>query len=120
MHSNGTGKARGADAAASPPAEQLLDVGELQLDIGRAAMVALAGMRRRLHLAEQRVHLIDREAAAGADRAVTGHRAADLFQLLLEAEGVAELGELVGEVADQPLRSVEHTPELQSLMRSSY
>src|SRR6185437_16767278 len=40
------------------PCEQLLDVGELKLDIGRAAVVADAGARRRLHLAQQGVHLL--------------------------------------------------------------
>ena len=40
-----------------PPAEQALDVGELQFDVGRAAVVALAGMGRRFHLAQQGVHL---------------------------------------------------------------
>ena len=50
--------------ALSPPAEQALDVGELQLHIGRAAVVALARVRRRLHLAQERVHLLGREPAA--------------------------------------------------------
>src|ERR1700730_18263163 len=41
--------------ALSPP-KQPLDIGELQLHIGRAAMIALAGIRRRFHFAQQRVH----------------------------------------------------------------
>ena len=55
---------RDPPVAPLPPAEQPLDVGELQLDIGRAAVVALPGMRGRLHLAEQGVHLVGAEPAA--------------------------------------------------------
>src|SRR3954454_24107787 len=62
-----------AEVRASPPSEQLLDIGELQFDIGRAAVVALAGVRRVFHLAQQRVHLLRLEAAAGPHRAVAGH-----------------------------------------------
>ncbi len=40
------------------PPEQPVDVRELQFHVGRSAMVALAGARRRLHLAQKRVHLI--------------------------------------------------------------
>src|SRR3954466_13987992 len=58
---------------ASPPPEQLLDIAQLQFHISRAAVVALAGIRRVFHLAQQRVHLFRFEAAAGADRAVAGH-----------------------------------------------
>ena len=46
------------------PPEQPLDVGLLQLDIGRPAVDALARMRRALHLAQQRVHLVDPQHAA--------------------------------------------------------
>ena len=38
--------------------EQPFDIGQLQFHIGRPPVVALAGMRRRLHLAQQRVHLL--------------------------------------------------------------
>ena len=48
-----------------PPPEQLLDIAQLQFHIGRPAVVALAGVRRRLHLAQQCVHLLCLEAAAG-------------------------------------------------------
>ena len=41
----------------SPP-EQPLDVGKLELDIGRAAVIALASARRRLHCAQERVHFV--------------------------------------------------------------
>src|SRR3546814_7857320 len=89
---------RGSGDAASAPAEQLFDVCELQLDVGRAAVVALAAVRRCLHLTQQRVHLLRVEDAAGAHRAMAGQGAADLLQAL---------------------RSEEHTSELQSLMRIS-
>src|SRR6476469_2369936 len=39
------------------PTEQPLDVGELQFHVGRAAVIALAGIGRPLHLAQQRIHL---------------------------------------------------------------
>ena len=47
----------------------------LQLDVGRAAVVALAGAGGGLHLAQQRVHLARLEPAAGAHAAVAGHGA---------------------------------------------
>ena len=47
----------GVDIHLTPP-EQALDIGEFELDIGGAAMIALAGIRRCFHLAEQCVHLI--------------------------------------------------------------
>ena len=62
---------------ASPAAEQFLDIAVRELHPGRAAVIALAGMRRRLHFAKQRVHLGDREMAAGADRAVARHGRGD-------------------------------------------
>ena len=55
-----------------PPPEQPLDVGQLQFDVGRAAVVALAGAGRRLHFAQQRVHLLGLELAAR--RAPSGGR----------------------------------------------
>src|SRR5690348_9258163 len=68
----------------SPATEQLLDLGETQRDISRPAVIALAGMRRRFHLAQQRVHLGLVEAPAGAHAAVAGDGAADMFEPLLE------------------------------------
>ena len=60
-------------------------------------MIALAAMGGNLHLAQQGVHLGDREDAAGADRAVAGHGGGDMIELVAQAEGVVEGGELVGE-----------------------
>ena len=41
-----------------PPPEQLLDILELQFDIGRAAVIALAGVGGGFHLAQQSVHFL--------------------------------------------------------------
>ena len=43
-----------------PSPEQTLDVGQFQRDVSRAAVVALAGIGRCFHLAEQSVHFLDR------------------------------------------------------------
>ena len=74
---------------ASPPSEQSFDVGELQFDVGRAAVVALAAVGRCFHLAQQGVHFVLVQAAAGADGAVTGHGRADGVEPFAQAEGVA-------------------------------
>ena len=42
----------------SPSPEQPLDVGELQFDIGRTAVIALSGIRRHFHLAQQGIHFL--------------------------------------------------------------
>ena len=70
----------------SAPAEQPLDVAALQLDLGRPAVAALSGVRRRFHLAQQRVHLLDRQLAPGPDAAVAGHRGADRAQPFLQRQ----------------------------------
>lgn len=69
-------------------------------------MVALARMRGGLHLAEQGVHLGGAEDAAGADAAVAGHGAADLGHPLLQRQGGAVFGQVVGDVADQALDEI--------------
>ena len=66
-------------------------------------MVALAGMRRRLHLAQECVHFLAREPAAGADAAIAGHGGGDVIDLLLERQSLVELGEVVGKVLHQAL-----------------
>ncbi len=43
------------------------------------------------------------ETAPGAHRAAARHGAAHILETLLEAHGLAHLGQLVGEVAHQPL-----------------
>src|SRR5205814_794496 len=73
-------------AAPSAPAEQPLDVVELELDVGRPPVVALAGMGRRLHLAEQRIHLRRVEPTAGPHAAMAGERAADLLEPLAQRQ----------------------------------
>ena len=83
------------------PAEQSLDVAELQFHIGRAAVIALAGIGCPLHLAQQRIHLGRLEPAPGAHRAVTGHRRRDLHQAALEGQGLVPFAHMLGEVAHQ-------------------
>src|SRR3546814_1615486 len=94
----------------SAPPEQLLDIAVCEFHPGRAAVVALARMRGRLHLAEQRVHLGDRQHAPRPHRTVARHRRGDVIEPFLEAER--------GVIGAE--RSEEHTSELQSLMRISY
>src|SRR5690348_6633558 len=79
----------------SAAAEQLLDFREAQRDVGRPAVVALTGMRRRFHLAQQRVHLRLVETPAGAYAAVAGDGAANMLEPLLERQRPAELGQFV-------------------------
>ena len=64
-------------------------------------MVALAGEGRGLHLAQQRVHLLEREAAPRAHAAVAGDAGQDQFQGFRQAQGVRRLGEVGGEVAQE-------------------
>src|SRR5688572_10093454 len=45
----------------SAAAEQPLDIGQLQGNIGRPPMVALSGVGRAFHVAQQRIHLIGAE-----------------------------------------------------------
>ncbi len=47
-------------------------------------MVALAGLRGCLHLTEESIHLLGREAAPGSHAAVAGYRRGDGFKPLLE------------------------------------
>ena len=67
------------------PPEQPLDIRQLQLDISRPAVVALAGIGHLFHLAQQRVHLLGLEPAPGAHRAVAGHGGGDVQQAALQA-----------------------------------
>src|SRR5712691_7501398 len=48
------------DHALAPP-EQFFDVEELELDISGPAVITLAGIIGRLHLAQERVHLLGLE-----------------------------------------------------------
>src|SRR5262249_19280681 len=86
---------------ALPPAEQPLDIGELELHVGGAAVVALAGIGRCFHLAQQRVHLLRLELAAGAHRAVARHGGGDMQEPALERQGLVPFGHVVGEIAHQ-------------------
>src|SRR5260370_1915207 len=64
-------------AVLSPP-KQPLDIRKLQFHIGRAAMIALAGMRRLLHPAHQPVPVLRPPPASGAHRAAARQRGADV------------------------------------------
>ncbi len=80
-----------------------LSVGEFQLHISRPAMIALAGVRRDFHFAQQRVHLLRLQAAAGAHRAVAGHGGCDMHQPPLQRQRLVPFGHVLGEVAQQRL-----------------
>ncbi len=67
---------RGIPDRLSAPAEQALDIGKVERHIGRAPVIALAAVRRRLHLAQQRIHLGRRKPPPGAHAGVAGERAA--------------------------------------------
>ena len=58
--------------------EKFFDIFEFELDIRRAAVVALAGMRRFFHITEESVHLFNVELSAGSDRPVAGNRCANV------------------------------------------
>src|SRR6266404_6864993 len=127
----------------SPPPEQTLDVGELQLHVSRTAVVALAGIGRSFHFPQQRVHLLALEPAPGAHRAVAGHGGGHMHEAALARQRLVPLRHVLGEIAHEcagvdlakergglahgdragperldgkPVaRSEEHTSELQSL-----
>src|SRR5687767_7478311 len=82
--------------------EQALDVGQLQFNIGRAAVDTLSRMRNPLHLAEERVHLLRAEAPPGPDRTVAGHRSRDAVELRAEEGGGVDVRKLAGKVSDEP------------------
>ena len=74
---------------------------EAEFHIGRPPVVALAGERRRLHLAQEGVHLLGAHLAAGADRTVAGHAGQDGVDLRLHEGRVPGLGEFVENVAKE-------------------
>src|SRR5215469_6959152 len=74
-------------------AEQALDVGELELDVGRPAMIALAGIGCRLHLAQERVHFLRSEAAPRPHRPVARHGGGDMQEDALDVR-LVELNDL--------------------------
>src|SRR5215475_1468921 len=82
---------RVAIGVVSSAAEQPLDIGELELHVSRPAVIALAGIGRRLHLTQECIHLFRLEAAARAHRAVAGHGRRDVHEAALEprSEGVS-------------------------------
>src|SRR5258705_7557073 len=64
--------------------EELVEVRQAHLEPRRAAVVALPGALGLLHLAQQRVHLRNRQRPVGAHRAVAGHGAEQLVAALGE------------------------------------
>jgi hypothetical protein len=78
-------------------------ISELQFHIGGPPVVALAGMGRRLHLAQERVHLLGAHPAAGADGAVAGHAAEDRVDPGLQRGGRPRVVQLVEDVAQDRL-----------------
>src|ERR1700730_17836484 len=81
------------------PAEEALDVGEVECPIGRAALVGLAACGGGLHLTEEGIHLGRRQPPSGAHAGVAGERATHRLDALLQGQGIAPFGELIGEVA---------------------
>ena len=64
-------------------------------------MIALAGMGRRLHLPQKRVHFIAIEAPAGAHGTMTRHGRAHFFEAFFQRQPVAKLAEIVCKARDQ-------------------
>ena len=62
-------------------------------------MIALAGMRRRFHIAQKRIHFLNTQTAPGAHGSMAGQRAANLFQLFFQRQPFAKLGHFFGHVA---------------------
>src|SRR4051812_47540467 len=81
--------------------EEPLDVGELQLYIGRAAVIALARVFRVFHVAKESIHLLRLQPAPGAHRSVTGDGRGNCVEPLAKAGGSIHLGEVVGKIAYQ-------------------
>ena len=81
------------------PAEQPLDVGKLELDVGGAAVVAGTGTGRGFHLSQQRVHFVREQPAARAHRPMASHGRGDRIQTPLQRVDRVVLGDLVGEIA---------------------
>src|ERR1700747_3086325 len=71
-HPGAMRRTRQDQRSGSSPAKKLLYVGEFELDVSGAAVIALTAMRRRLHLAQECVHLIGIETASGAHAHVAG------------------------------------------------
>src|SRR5882724_11028012 len=78
------GPIRRIAAGSAATHEELVEIGEAHLEPRRAAVVALPGALGLLHLAQERVHLQDRQRAVGAYRAVAGHGAEQLVATLGE------------------------------------
>src|SRR5438270_639866 len=88
----------------SPASEQPLDIAELQFHVGRTPVVALAGIGRRLHFPQQRVHLFNLEAAPRAHRAVAGHGRGHMHEAPLERQRLVPFRHMLAEIAKKRAR----------------
>lgn len=66
-------------------------------------MVALSGMFGSLHVAQQPVHLVNVQPAAGAHRTVTGNCRANRMQFVGQRETLSPLSHFAGQIANQRL-----------------
>ena len=64
-------------------------------------MIALAGMRRRLHIAQERIHFLNTQTATGAHGSMAGQSAANLFQPFFQRQPFAKLRHFFGHIAHQ-------------------
>ena len=82
--------------------KQLLDVGHLQLDIGRAVMIALSRERRLLHVPQKTVHLLGGQCP-GPHAAVTRHCGQNMVKARGEQTAALLVRYLVGKYLNQAL-----------------
>ncbi|MCB1699100.1 MAG: ATP-binding cassette domain-containing protein, partial [Halioglobus sp.] len=85
----------------SAAAEQPLDVLQAQGYVGGPAVIALAGAGRRFHLPQQRVHLLEPQAPAGAHAAVAGHRGEHPIERRAQGRGAGQIVDLLRQIAQQ-------------------
>ena len=83
------------------PTEQAFNIIQLQLDVRWPAVVALAGSGRPFHLAQQSVHLGNRQTPPRAYRPMAGHRRAHRLQPFLQQLRIALFQQLADEIANQ-------------------
>jgi hypothetical protein len=74
------------------------------MNAAMAAMIALAGIGRRLHFPQQRVHLLDLEPSPRAHRAVASHGRGHVHQAPLEGQRLVPFRHVLAEIAHQRAR----------------
>src|SRR5688572_32155142 len=85
----------------SAPSEQLLHLGMPELNPCWTPVIALAGPRCDLHLAQKRIHLGYGEHAPCPHRAMTGDGRSDMIELFLKGEGAAQFGQFRCQILKQ-------------------